>query len=114
MDLGLKVGEYSYKEMCELFHEKPKTGKSKQLQLKHWELYCRYERPTNRLFVVNEVYEEPLARVDGRKTNGRKSETEEEFFHPIWVTVRSRIYAKYVPYSKWTVADGKTDQWRAF
>ena len=79
MDFELKVGEYSYKEMCELFHEKQKTGKSKQLQLKHWELYCRYERPTNRLFVVSEVYKTPLARVDGRKTNGRKSETEEEF-----------------------------------
>ena len=79
MDFELKVGEYSYKEMCELFHEKQKTGKSKQLQLKHWELYCRYKRPTNRLFVVSEVYKTPLARVDGRKTNGRKSETEEEF-----------------------------------
>lgn len=79
MDLELKVGEYSYKEMCELFHEKQKTGKSKQLQLKHWELYCRYERPTNRLFVVNEVYKTPLERIDGRKTNGRKSEIEEEF-----------------------------------
>lgn len=79
MDLELKVGEYSYKEMCELFHEKQKTGKSKQLQLKRWELYCRYERPTNRLFVVTEVYKTPLERIDGRKTNGRKSEIEEEF-----------------------------------
>lgn len=79
MDLELKVGEYSYKEMCELFHEKQKTGKSKQLQLKRWELYCRYERPTNRLSVVTEVYKTPLERIDGRKTNGRKSEIEEEF-----------------------------------
>ena len=110
MDFGLKVGEYSYKEMCELFHEKPKTGKSKQLQLKHWELYCRYERPTNRLFVVNEAAGESRREKDEREEVGNRGRV----FHPIWVTVRSRIYAKYVPYSKWTVADSKTDQWRAF
>ena len=77
--MAISTGVFNYKEMCTMFGEKKKGGKAKQLQLQDWTRYCRYERPTKQKFDVKEVYEKPLAKTDGRKSNGRKSDTQQEF-----------------------------------
>lgn len=61
---GLEVKNYG--ALCELLREKPSTGNSKAAQLKRWERYFSYEKRGQK-FIVRELYESPLSRVDGRK-----------------------------------------------
>lgn len=56
----------NYGAMCELLREKPLAGNSKVAQLKRWENYFSYEKRGQK-FLIKELYELPLSRVDGRK-----------------------------------------------
>lgn len=60
--------KYKYKELCELFGEEKKTGKSKQLQIKDWERYINLEKVEKANFIIHKIYDTPLPKVDGRKT----------------------------------------------
>lgn len=64
----LAVGQEvkNYGALCELLKEKQLTGNSKKAQLKRWENYFSYEKRGQK-FIINELYESPLSRVDGRK-----------------------------------------------
>ena len=68
--LEIKQGQIykNYKELCEHLGEQPKTGKSKQLQLKDWERYFTYHKNGNK-FVIDEVFSQAKEKIDGRKNN---------------------------------------------
>ena len=68
--LELKQGQVykNYKALCEQLGEQPKTGKSKQLQLKDWERYFTYHKDGNK-FVIDEVFSQAKEKIDGRKNN---------------------------------------------
>lgn len=67
---NIKVGgTYKYKELCELFNEKQKTGESKIVQIKTWKCYFTWEHPINKKtkkpsksFLITQVYDTPLER----------------------------------------------------
>lgn len=62
--------EYKYKELCELFGEKVKTSDSKMAQLKEWGRWFRWSNPTKQKYRIEEIYEEPHEKIDGRVNNG--------------------------------------------
>ena len=72
---SLKVGQVikNYKELCNLLEIKVEAGNSKKAQLKELERFIKYHKEGNK-FVVDEIYEVPLEKVDGRCLNGSKIE----------------------------------------
>lgn len=62
--------EYTYKELCALFEEKEKTSHSKDAQKKEWARHFRWSNPKRTKYRIEEIYETPLPREDGRKRNG--------------------------------------------
>ena len=72
---NLYVGQSikNYKELCLLLDEKPKAGKSKQLQLKNWERYFKYSKDGKK-FIIIEIYLEPKEKISNRKGNTGTSE----------------------------------------
>ncbi|MHC9415443.1 hypothetical protein CYK93_00920 [Clostridium perfringens] len=75
---NLEVGKpiKNYKELCGLLGIKITSGKSKKLQLEDLERYCVYHKEGNK-FVVDEIYENPLPKLDGR-INGNNNVYVEE------------------------------------
>ncbi len=61
---------YSYKEFCREMGQEIKTGKARQLQLKDWERYFKWEKPTTQQYLIVKIYDSPKEKVDGRKNNG--------------------------------------------
>lgn len=88
---NVKVGIHTYKEMSSMFGEKVKSGNAKRRQMENWKRYCEYARPTKQKFNVLEVYETPKEKIDGRKGNGRASETQEEFDYLIYTFIDREI-----------------------
>lgn len=88
---NVKIGIHTYKEMYNMFGEKEKSGNAKRLQMENWKRYCEYGRPTKQKFNVLEVYETPKEKIDGRKNNGRTSETKEEFDYLIYTFIDREI-----------------------
>ena len=67
----LTVGRiYTYKELCQLFEEDEKTSDSRAAQKKEWARYFRWSNPTSRKYQIEEIYEVPREKQDGRKNNG--------------------------------------------
>lgn len=67
----LAIGKiYTYKELCQLFEEDEKTSDSRAAQKKEWARYFRWSNPTPRKYQVEEIYEVPREKQDGRKNNG--------------------------------------------
>ena len=62
--------KYTYKKLCELMNEPEKVGKSRQLQYENWKRYFTWEKPTNKSYVIKEIFDPPLERQDGRIHNG--------------------------------------------
>lgn len=73
---NLTVGQVfkNYKALCEFLGEAVKTGKSKQLQVKDWERFFVSHKEGNKI-IIDEIYETPLEKVDGRSTNTFKEGT---------------------------------------
>lgn len=65
---NLKEGQVlkNYKELCEVLGIEPKTGKSKQLQFKDLERYCKYHKEGNKI-IIDQIYQEVKNKVDNRK-----------------------------------------------
>lgn len=55
----------NYKELCRVLGIEPKTGKSKQLQLKDLERYSKYHKEGNKI-IIDEIYSKELKKVDKR------------------------------------------------
>ena len=75
---NLSVGQSikNYKELCLLLDERPKTGKSKQLQIKDWKRYFRYNKEGNK-YIITEIYSEPEEKVNNRgKSEGSRNNNE--------------------------------------
>lgn len=70
--MKLRVGEiYKYKELCEILKDKPRTGtNSRKSQFREWERYFKWSNPTTQKFLIEEIYDIPKDKVDGRKKNG--------------------------------------------
>ncbi len=65
---NLVVGkEYKYKELCALFGEKVKNGGSQKAQLKEWDCFFRWSKPTSQKYKIEEIRELPKEKIDGRK-----------------------------------------------
>ena len=64
---NLKQGQVikNYKELCKILDIKVGAGNTKLAQLKELERYCKYKKDGNK-FVIEEIYNNPLAKVDGR------------------------------------------------
>lgn len=75
----------SYKQLCEIIGEKNKGGDSKKAQLKEFERYVKYHKDGNK-FVIDEIYEEPLKKVDNR---GGKSA---EYIKDIEINIMGELY----------------------
>ena len=61
---------YTYKELCQLFEEDMKTSDSRAAQKKEWARYFSWSNPTARKYQIEEIYEVPRKKQDGRKNNG--------------------------------------------
>lgn len=55
----------SYRQLCELLEIEITGGNSKKAQLKELERFVKYHKEGNK-FIVDEVYSEPLEKIDGR------------------------------------------------
>lgn len=62
---------YTYKELCELLGYDPKIGtNSKKSQFNEWKMYFKWSNPTTQKFIIEEIYDAPKDKIDGRKNNG--------------------------------------------
>lgn len=70
--LNLKIGQVikNYIELCKLLDVKPTKGKGRNYHIQEFERYCKYHKQGQK-FIVDEVYAEPLPKVDGRVNNGK-------------------------------------------
>ncbi len=69
--MNLELKKYkNYKELCQAMEWEVKAGKSKQLQIKDLERYCKYHKQGNSFF-INEIYDEPLPKEDLRGGNNK-------------------------------------------
>lgn len=68
----LKEGQVikNYKELCEVLGEKPKVGKSKQLQLKKFDRYFEYTREGNK-YIITKIYDKKKKKEDNRGGNNK-------------------------------------------
>lgn len=60
----------NYKELCEILEMKVAAGNTKKSQIKELERYCKYNKEGNK-FIIEEIYDEPLERIDGRIENNK-------------------------------------------
>lgn len=100
---NLEVGKVikNYKELCGLLGIKVTSGKSKKLQLEDLERYCVYHKEGNK-FVVDEIYENPLPKLDGR-INGNNNVYVEEigiYLLNIFLIIREQIIKFYYLFQK--------------
>lgn len=67
----LKVGQVfkNYKAICEWLRVKPASGNTKISHMKEFDRYCTYHKEGNK-FVIDEVYDIPMDKVDKRENNG--------------------------------------------
>lgn len=67
---NLKIGQVlkNYKELCTILEIEPTTGKSKQLQLKELERYCKHHKEGNKI-IIDEIYSKELKKMDRRSNN---------------------------------------------
>ena len=75
-NLKEKIVIKNYKELCSLLEIKVTSGKSKKIQLEDLERFCEYHKEGNK-FVIDEIFETPLPKVDGR-INGNNNVYVEE------------------------------------
>ena len=54
-----KGHKYRYKELCEIMGEKVKSGDSKIAQLKRWQAFFEWEKPSTQTYEVTEVFAIP-------------------------------------------------------
>lgn len=74
---NLEVGQIikNYKVLCELLEVKPTLGKGREYHMREFERYCKYHKDGQK-FIIDEVYEVPLEKIDGRQGgNHTKYET---------------------------------------
>lgn len=59
--MDIKVGDvYKFKDICKLLGKPFSDATNKKVEyLEEFERYCRFDRPDNRNFVIEEVYDEP-------------------------------------------------------
>lgn len=59
--MNIKVGDvYKFKDICKLLGKPFSDATNKKVEyLEEFERYCRFDRPDNRNFVIEEVYDEP-------------------------------------------------------
>lgn len=70
----IEVGKiYKYGELCEAFGEDRKSSNSKKAQLKEWERFFRWQKITAQKYRIEEIYDIPKEKTDGRKSNGGNS-----------------------------------------
>lgn len=69
--LKLKAGNIikNYIELCELLDVKPTKSKGREYHIKEFERYCNYHKAGQK-FIIDEVYDTPIEKTDGRKNNG--------------------------------------------
>lgn len=72
IELPLKEGEVykNYKEMCKALGEEERTGRARQNQLKHWQMYFDYEREGYK-YIIQKIIESKYRRWH---TNRSKSQ----------------------------------------
>lgn len=89
---NLKEGQVvkNYKELCELIDESPKGGDSKKSQLKELERYIKYHKEGNK-FVIEEIYEEPLEKIDNR---GKQDNNSAKYIEDIELNLIGEILTK--------------------
>lgn len=51
-------------------NDSEKGGKSRQLQYEDWKRYFTWEKPTNKSYLIREIFNPPLEKQDGRIHNG--------------------------------------------
>ena len=67
----LEIGKiYTYDELCALFGEEKKTSNSRDSQKKIWSCFFRWANPTKQKYLIEEIFETPKSKIDGRRNNG--------------------------------------------
>lgn len=61
---------YTYAELCKLFGEERKAGNSKKAQLREWSRFFRWRNETTQKYIIEEIFDTPFERIDGRANNG--------------------------------------------
>lgn len=70
----IEVGKtYKYGELCEKFGEARVSSNSKKAQLKEWERFFKWTNITTQKYQIEEVYNFPKEKTDGRRNNGGNS-----------------------------------------
>ena len=84
----------NYRELCKLLNTKEKAGDSKKAQLKEIQRYIKYKKRKYE-FIIEEIYEEPLAKIDKRKETGKNNSRKDftQFKIPIEKENNNGIYA---------------------
>ena len=67
----LEIGKiYTYDELCTIFGEEKKTSNSRDSQKKVWACFFQWSNPTKQKYLIEEIFETPKAKIDGRRNNG--------------------------------------------
>ncbi|QCH28019.1 hypothetical protein [Clostridium tyrobutyricum] len=86
----IKIGQVikNYRELCKICGWKVTTGTAKKAQLKELARYFKWHKDGNK-FVIDEIYDTPLAKIDNRKyhtgknSNSRNNNIYGKFIDPI-------------------------------
>ena len=100
----LEVGRiYSYKELCEILKEKPKTGNSKPSQIARWNNYFELEKVSRSDFKVISITDNPPEQVNPYK--GKVLECEKEFNDVLYYCLfnEKSYYHHHVMTGKYTI-----------
>lgn len=70
---------YKYKDLCNLFKEKPLNGNSKIAQIKTWEQYFKIEKAPKANYIITEIYDKKKAKVTRGKNNNSHNNKVSEY-----------------------------------
>lgn len=117
--VNLQTGQVfkNYKELCGKLNEPVKTGKSKQIQLLDFERYFTYHKDGNK-FIIDEVFPEPLPKIDNRVNNGGNNTKYDTLMDDIVIDILlneeceisasfTDMFRKYIPLITEEYTDGK-------
>lgn len=82
---------YKYVELCNIFGEERKTGKSKQLQIKKWERCYELKKGEKATFIIGEIYNNPKEKIDNRgKSKGSRNNYKGKHFDNFLVSKENK------------------------
>lgn len=104
-----EIGEYKYKELCQIMNDKERSGDSKRAQLKRWEQFFEWEKPKPQIYRVTNIYETPKWKSNnhgGVRQGAGAKEKNQYYFRYLFNSFLYREWQRneYHVQAQWSVA----------